>query len=345
MPGAVPPSPAVVAVASEVAYYLSLALPMGLAMTVGLLAVPQDRGGLVSRDARRLALPIAAFVAAASIVRWFTARSGGVAPVQFCGLAMIVIGLAVMARSSSRGLAAAIAGASLIVAVIPEVPLQRPTSDVLVRNVLTAVHVLAALSWVGGLVVLAAVGMVWRRRHTDDRSHTETAATEWARIWERFSLVALVAVAALIVTGAWQAWVHVGTPGQLLSTPYGRYLAIKLILVLALLAAGGYNTRVVLPEIRTLQREGDSRGVLRLAAQHFPRVVCGEAVLAIGVLAVVPFLHGSARNQAGWPSAGPFDLSVFGTGAALLALVAAAMWAGTRRPVRDPAPSTPAPLS
>lgn len=343
MPGAAPPAPAVVAVVTDVAYYLSLALPLGMAMTVGHLTAAEDRGGLLARDVRRLALPVAVFVTAATLLRWARTGAGGIALVQFAGLTVIVLGLVSMGRSASRRLAAAVAVASVIVAVIPEIPLQHPTPDGLARNALIAVHVLAALSWVGGLVVLATVGLLRRRPHTDNHNRREAAAAEWAQIWERFSMIALVAVAALIVTGVWQAWVHVGTPSQLLTTPYGRYLTVKLVLVVALLAAGGYNTRVVLPEIRARQRAGDTRGVLRLAVEHFPRVVCGEATIAIGVLAVVPFLHGSARTQAGWPSAGPFDLHVFGTGVVLLALVAVAMWAGTRRTVKPPAPSTPAP--
>ncbi|TGD89265.1 CopD family protein [Mycolicibacterium sp. CH28] len=345
MPGAAPPAPAFVAVVSEVAYYLSLALPLGMALTVGYLAIPEDRGGIVSRQARRLALPVAVCVAAAVALRWTTSAASGIGLVQLAGLMLAAIGLVMMGRSASRWLAVGVAAVTVVVAVLPEIPLRSPTPDSLARNALTTVHLLGALSWVGGLVVLAAVGLSRRRSHADDRTNdaAEARATEWAQIWERFSMAALIAVAAVIVTGVWLAWVHVGTPSQLFTTPYGRYLAIKLVLVVALLAAGGYNTRVVLPKIRALQQDGDTHGVLHLAARHFPAVVCGEAVIAIGVLAVVPFLRGSARSQAGWPSAGPFDLSVFGTGVLLLALVAAAMWAGTRRPVGSPQPSTPVP--
>ena len=58
----------------------------------------------------------------------------------------------------------------------------------------------------------------------------------------------------------------------------------------------------------------------------------------VAVLAVVPFLRGSARGQAGGAAAGPFDLTVFGCGAVLVAITAAALWAGTRVPPRKPAP-------
>ncbi|TPG29725.1 hypothetical protein EAH80_26220 [Mycobacterium hodleri] len=55
---------------------------------------------------------------------------------------------------------------------------------------------------------------------------------------------------------------------------------------------------------------------LQRAAEHLP--------------VVVPFLRGSARSEAGGPTAGGFDLSVFGTGLLLIALVAFSLWWGSR---------------
>ena len=114
-------------------------------------------------------------------------------------------------------------------------------------------------------------------------------------------------------------------------------------LVALLLCAGAYNVRVLLPRIRARQADGDIRGLFRLAAQHFPLVVFVEALLATCVLTVVPFLRGSARAQAGSPTAVSFDLGAFGVGVVLITAVAGAMWAGARRPVKPLAPSTPAP--
>ena len=48
------------------------------------------------------------------------------------------------------------------------------------------------------------------------------------------------------------------------------------------------------------------------------------------MLVVVAFLRGSARSEAGWPTAGGFDLSVLATGLILVALVALALWLGSR---------------
>ncbi|GAB92822.1 CopD family protein [Gordonia rhizosphera] len=126
---------------------------------------------------------------------------------------------------------------------------------------------------------------------------------------------------------------------QLFTTVYGRYLGIKLLMVLGLLIAGAYNVRVLLPRIRAARADGDDSSALRLVARNFPVVVAIESVLAIGVLVIVPFLRGSARQEAGWDDARSFDLTVFGTGVLLVALVAAALWFGSRTPEADASPA------
>jgi putative copper export protein len=245
-----------------------------------------------------------------------------------------------MRWTSSRVLARCVAVVAILSAVIPKIPLAPVSLTRAVTTALASVHELGAITWAGGLVVLAATGVVMRC--TTIHGDAVRIAADWAQVWQRFSVVALGAVGALIVSGSWLAWSHVGTPGQLLTTAYGRALAVKLVLVVVLVCAGAYNVRVLLPKIHALQQAGDTGGVFRLAAQHFPTVVFGEALVAICVLTVVPFLRGSARMQAGGSNAVSFDLSTFGIGVVLIAAVATAMWAGTRRSLRPLQPSTPA---
>ncbi|WP_319435915.1 CopD family protein [Mycobacterium sp. RTGN5] len=343
MPGTAPPNPAAIAVFTQVIYYLSVAIPLGMGMTVGVLAIPENHGGLVSRQARSIAVPAAVIVGLGAALQFHaTTRITGWVLSQVAVLGLAACGLLGLRWTSSRPLARAVAIMAILAAVIPRVPMASNTLSRIATNVLVTVHLLCAMTWVGGLTVLAATALA-ARRHVIRAGDEGRLATDWAQIWQRFSMVALVAVGALVVSGTWLAWSHVGTPSQFLTTPYGRFLAVKLVLVLTLLGAGAYNVRVLLPRIHVLQRDGDSRGVFLLAAQHFPSVIAGEALVSVGVLTVVPFLRGSARSQAGWPSAAPFDLSTFGTGVVLIALVAAIMWAGSRRSFRPLQPSRPVP--
>lgn len=326
MPGTVPPDPTLIEVLTAVLFTLAASLPVAIGIAVAFLAV---RDGPVAAWVRTLAVPAAVVVTGGAVLQFCTARTPS--PGQAAMFAVAVAGLVLLRWRPSRWLAGGTALAGALGALVPVLP-----SSVagLPRTLLTATHILGALIWVGGLVVLAAAGLLSRR----DRTDAPAAAGDWARTWERFSVLALWCVGAMIVSGAWLAWTHVGSPAQLLTTPYGRHLSLKLVLVGALLAAGAYNTRVLLPRIRAAQADGDTRTALRVAVHHFPAVVAAESAVAVAILAVVPFLRGSARGQAGGPAAGPFDPTVFGYGAVLVALTAAALWAGTRVPTRTPGP-------
>jgi putative copper resistance protein D len=64
--------------------------------------------------------------------------------------------------------------------------------------------------------------------------------------------------------------------------------------------------------------------VYRVAVGHFPRVVAIEAGVGIAVLAVVPFLNGSAREQAGGAAEPPATGAIFTAVFVLFAFVVAA---------------------
>lgn len=341
MSTAAPPAPPLVDVVSGVLDHLSLASAVGVGLTVAALAMSEDRGGVVAPRVRGLAMPVGMLVALTVVLHVVvpsTKRQDGVTLAETVGYAMVAIGLLLVWRHPSRWLAGGVAAVAVVTASVPEIPLAAPTLDVAMRDLLTFAHITGALVWVGGLVVLAAAGLLGRRKRN---LAGPNAARDWSQVWERFTVVALFAVGALIVSGSWLAWTHVGTPAQLLTTTYGRYLAIKLVVVALMLAAGCYNTRVLMPKIAEARRSGDERSVIRIAAHHFPVVVAGEAVLGVVVLTVVPFLRGSARTEAGWPRAGSVDASVLGTGLVLIALVAAGLWAGTRVPRSERTVSPP----
>ncbi len=94
------------------------------------------------------------------------------------------------------------------------------------------VHLGAAAMWVGGLVAVAAV---WR--HTADQEG----------VMKRFSAAAVIAAAAVLVTGAISGFEQVGSLTALLDTAYGRLLLVKLAGFAGLVWLGWENRRVYLP--------------------------------------------------------------------------------------------------
>jgi putative copper export protein len=201
-------------------------------------------------------------------------------------------------------------------------------------TVLSYAHPIAACTWVGGIVTLVALAGARSRL-------SASAGLVWARIWRRFSVVAEVCVGIVVVSGLWLGWKSVGSPGQLWETPYGRFLLLKIALVATLVIFGTFNEFVLLPRIARLRAAGDTRSVFRVAVGHFPRVVAIEAGVGIAVLAVVPFLNGSAREQAGGAAEPPATGSIFTAVFVLLALVVVAFFVNLRLHDRIDNPEVP----
>ena len=136
------------------------------------------------------------------------------------------------------------------------------------------VHLAAAAVWVGALfhLFLAIPPVV---RDLSPRQRRDTLA----RLVPRFSLVAGLSVAVLLVTGTFNSWVQVTVP-EALQTPYGQALILKVVLVGALLLFGALNLVWVRPGLT--RREGRERWLKRF--------VSAEVVLAILVLGSVGLL-------------------------------------------------------
>ena len=148
-------------------------------------------------------------------------------------------------------------------------------------------HLAATALWIGGLFQLLLVFPVALKPLPPPLRLRALAAAV-----PRFSGLAVVCVAVLAVTGAYQLWLHVGSIEALFTTVYGVTLSMKLVLILPLLALGAFNLLVTRPGFRLLMRERGAR-VLAAAAlltQRFRLAVAGEVTLGATVLLLVGFL-------------------------------------------------------
>ena len=129
----------------------------------------------------------------------------------------------------------------------------------------TVVHTVAMGVWFGGLVALVAA---YRSDEREERS------------LQRFSTAAFVSVALLVGTGVLQGIRQLGAENPLLSwstyssNSFGRLLAIKVMVVAAMVAVAGLSRR----------------SVRRNAGLGLGRLVAGEVLLGLGVLAVTSAL-------------------------------------------------------
>jgi copper transport protein len=155
------------------------------------------------------------------------------------------------------------------------------------------VHLAAAASWFGGLVLLAGA---LRRRSLDDDP------VEAAGLVSRFSSVALVSFALVTLGGIAMAVPLVGSPAALTGTTYGRLLLAKTAAVAVVVLLAFYNRQRLVPAIaaRLVPAGGsvdtpalgeDRRSQrARTAWSHLRRTVRIEAGVLIGVLLVTGWL-------------------------------------------------------
>ncbi|WP_238356521.1 CopD family protein [Kribbella italica] len=193
-----------------------------------------------------------------------------------------------------------IAGIGVVVVLVAALFLMVPSRSAdleaayFASHLVTTLHPYAGGFWIGALLVLSGLALS-RKQLTPD------GGLIWASVWQRFSLMAQVCVTVLLVSGLLEAWMAVGSVsiGDILSTTYGKYLLLKVLLVFSILGLGAFNEAVLLPKIARVRAAGDRRSLFQLVLGHFPKVVLIEAVLGVGVLAVMPFLNGSAREEVG----------------------------------------------
>jgi putative copper resistance protein D len=140
-----------------------------------------------------------------------------------------------------------------------------------------AVHMLAAAIWVGGLLSLFVTIRAARRAPSETEALTQAL--------RRFSLVGLIAVLFILVSGLLNSWFLVASPGALLHSAYGRVLLIKVSLFLCMIALALFNRLYVMPRLnRTAPRY--SRLLLRSVAVE--QIFAVLVVASVSVLGTLP---------------------------------------------------------
>jgi putative copper resistance protein D len=283
------------------------------ALAVGLLLLPR----LIDEDGARFKLVIALFASVRAVLGFFLiaaiAReiipaerpidyaalvafcSGTVvgrawAVTQLIALTFAVLAIARLAVKSDLLDKIALGAGALVLAVTSVTGHAIDDSFTLFTQASFLVHTCAGLTWLGGLL-----GLVYWMFTGRDKP-PEVAA----KLAERWSLIAKIAIALVVASGLVMAWENVASFANLLATPYGRWLTVKLTLfcaaMLAALALALY--------------------INRQPAQNFDvawygRVGLAEAAAAVGLLFIAGYISVSTpaahETDLYWPL--PFRLS------------------------------------
>jgi putative copper export protein len=143
-----------------------------------------------------------------------------------------------------------------------------------------AVHILAASTWLGTLLVLTLVGIRGLiRSHASGGQRAGLVAD----LVNSFSPLALTASAIVAITGATTGWLHLKRISALWTTSYGIALMVKLMLVLIVVVLGAWNWKRVRPSLGT---EGTEHTIRRSATMEL--TFAGLVLLATSVLVTLP---------------------------------------------------------
>ncbi|HVA89707.1 MAG TPA: CopD family protein, partial [Chloroflexota bacterium] len=153
-------------------------------------------------------------------------------------------------------------------------------------------HLLANSVWIGGMAAIA-LAIVPTLRIPQSGGERDAAAGNLAvlDLLDRFSPLAYLALATAAVTGEFNAQVHLSSLDQLINTAYGRFLLIKLILIVEIMALSASHVFLTRPRLRAMAVAGEERSadayaslVLRLRVEP---LIGGLILLCVALMGQV----------------------------------------------------------
>jgi putative copper resistance protein D len=185
-----------------------------------------------------------------------------------------------LALASGSGLVAAIAWTGHAGSTLGRLGNLHLAADVL--------HLGAASAWIGGLVGLLTIFAVGRRLSVSEWRPLQLNAVV------RFSTIGMISVAALILSGAVNAWFLVGSIRALLVTDYGRLLLLKITVFVVMVGFAAVNRFLLTPRLASITKaETYARALSTLTRNTLIEIALGFVIFAmVGVLGTLhPAIH------------------------------------------------------
>ncbi|MBI3743945.1 MAG: copper resistance protein CopC [Chloroflexi bacterium] len=218
---------------------------------------------------RTLGAPLKTFLIHTSYGKWWIWRMG-------CfGVALLALGVASRVESAAkREMADRLRSLALVASVVALLTFSLSSHGAAIAEVhgpavmSDFIHLLSASVWGGGLLYLVLVVPVALSRLVE-RPRREFLAA----LVPRFSRLATISVAAILVSGLYNSWAQVSSVGAS-TQPYGLALIAKVALVVPLLVLGALNPKWI---SKRLAGDASAGNMLRV-------LVAGEAVLIVLVV-------------------------------------------------------------
>jgi copper resistance protein D len=151
--------------------------------------------------------------------------------------------------------------------------------------IVDCLHLLLTSTWLGLVTISAWVVL------RDPEFQRKSDRREMNSYLTSLSGAATIALAGIVLTGAYNAYRGLGTPYNLVSTFYGLVLSSKLCLVLLAIGLGGFNRFIGFPAVVSpIAREK----LLAPAMWRVMTVLRVESIVLLGALAVASVLSSEA---------------------------------------------------
>ncbi len=153
----------------------------------------------------------------------------------------------------------------------------------IVRIALTAIHVLAAVAWLGGMIFhIVVLDPVFRRNEVSFQSALLLALME-----RRFRKLVGASIALLVGSGALKAYLLLGSVPALWTTPAGRLVLVKVGLTAAMIVIFAVCPKTkscsAIPGVCDVASEALLGGRGEGTVRERSRVILPKIALALGV--------------------------------------------------------------
>ena len=147
------------------------------------------------------------------------------------------------------------------------------------QAIITWIHLVSAAVWVGGSLFIGVVLAPILKKMS---MPLEERLQIMIKVGRRFNRIAVPSLIILIATGLYSSYPLLSNPGILLSTSYGSYLVIKILLVIALIIAFAVHVRIIRKDVeeKIISKQMSEEQIQKLRKKI---IILGEVTVVISV--------------------------------------------------------------
>jgi len=160
------------------------------------------------------------------------------------------------------------------------------------QAIITWIHLVSAAIWVGGSLFIGAVMSPLLKTMS---TSLEERLQFMIKVGRRFNKIAIPSLIILIGTGIYNSIAFLNKPDLLLSSSYGNFLIVKIILVVALIFAYAVHVRIIRKDVeeKIVSKQLSDNQIQKLRKKI---IILGEVtmILSVAILFMAALLDAGA---------------------------------------------------